>query len=384
MNSGNYDLSYQGNNLTITKALLNVIADAKTKVYGDADPSLTYQVSGLKNGDTAGAVLNGGSLSRVAGENVGVYGINQGGLALNSGNYDLSYQGNNLTITKALLNVIADAKTKVYGDADPSLTYQVSGLKNGDTAGAVLNGGSLSRVAGENVGVYGINQGGLALNSGNYDLSYQGNNLTITKALLNVIADAKTKVYGDADPSLTYQVSGLKNGDTAGAVLNGGGLVRVSGEKALLNVIADAKTKVYGDADPSLTYQVSEVYGDADPSLTYQVSGLKNGDTAGAVLNGGSLSRVAGENVGVYGINQGGLALNSGNYDLAYQGNNLTITKALLNVIADAKTKVYGDADPSLTYQVSGQDQGLRRCRSEPDLPGQRPEERSTAMPIRA
>ncbi|WP_374840354.1 two-partner secretion system adhesin CdrA [Pseudomonas aeruginosa] len=368
--SSNYTLNYQGNNLTITKALLNVIADAKTKVYGDADPSLTYQVSGLKNGDTAGAVLNGGSLSRVAGENVGVYGINQGGLGLVSANYDLSYQGNNLTITKALLNVIADAKTKVYGDADPALTYQVSGLKNGDTAGAVLNGGSLSRVAGENVGVYGINQGDLALNSGNYDLSYQGNNLTITKALLNVIADARTKVYGDADPALTYQVSGLKNGDTAGAVLNGGSLSRVAGEnvgvyginqgdlalnsgnydlsyqgnnltitKALLNVIADARTKVYGDADPA---------------LTYQVSGLKNGDTAGAVLNGGSLSRVAGENVGVYGINQGGLALNSGNYDLSYQGNNLTITKALLNVIADGKTKVYGDADPSLTYQVSG------------------------------
>ncbi|MGQ1865527.1 two-partner secretion system adhesin CdrA [Pseudomonas aeruginosa] len=368
LNSGNYDLSYQGNNLTITKALLNVIADAKTKVYGDADPSLTYQVSGLKNGDSAGSILTGG-LNRAAGENVGVYGINQGDLALNSGNYDLSYQGNNLTITKALLNVIADAKTKVYGDADPSLTYQVSGLKNGDTAGAVLNGGSLSRVAGENVGVYGINQGGLALNSGNYDLSYQGNNLTITKALLNVIADAKTKVYGDADPSLTYQVSGLKNGDTAGAVLNGGGLVRVSGEnvgnyaiqqgglglvsgnydlayqgnnltitKALLNVIADGKTKVYGDADPS---------------LTYQVSGLKNGDSAGSILTGG-LNRDAGENVGVYGINQGGLVLTSGNYDLAYQGNDLTITKALLNVFADAKSKQVGTADPALTYQVSG------------------------------
>ncbi|MFU7526806.1 MBG domain-containing protein, partial [Pseudomonas paraeruginosa] len=266
LNSGNYDLSYQGNNLTITKALLNVIADAKTKVYGDADPSLTYQVSGLKNGDSAGAILTGG-LNRAAGENVGVYGINQGDLALNSGNYDLSYQGNNLTITKALLNVIADAKTKVYGDADPSLTYQVSGLKNGDSAGAILTGG-LNRAAGENVGVYGINQGDLALNSGNYDLSYQGNNLTITKALLNVIADAKTKVYGDADPSLTYQVSGLKNGDSAGAILTGG------------------------------------------------------------------LNRAAGENVGVYGINQGDLALNSGNYDLSYQGNNLTITKALLNVIA--------------------------------------------------
>ncbi|CEI15373.1 hypothetical protein PAMH19_3439 [Pseudomonas aeruginosa] len=32
MNSGNYELSYQGKNLTITKALLNVIAEAKTKV----------------------------------------------------------------------------------------------------------------------------------------------------------------------------------------------------------------------------------------------------------------------------------------------------------------------------------------------------------------
>ncbi|MEX1835649.1 filamentous hemagglutinin N-terminal domain-containing protein [Pseudomonas aeruginosa] len=449
LNTANYTLSYVGNDLRITPAQLNVIADAKTKVYGDLDPALTYQVSGLKRGDTAGAVLNGGSLSRVAGENVGVYGINQGGLGLVSSNYTLNYQGNNLTITKALLNVIADAKTKVYGDADPALTYQVSGLKRGDTAGAVLNGGSLSRVAGENVGVYGINQGGLGLVSSNYTLNYQGNNLTITKALLNVIADAKTKVYGDADPALTYQVSGLKRGDTAGAVLNGGSLSRVAGEnvgvyginqgglglvssnytlnyqgnnltitKALLNVIADAKTKVYGDADPSLTYQVSglkngdsagsiltgglnraagenvgvyginqgdlalnsgnydlsyqgnnltitkallnviadaktKVYGDADPSLTYQVSGLKNGDTAGSILTGG-LNRAAGENVGVYGINQGDLALNSGNYDLSYQGNNLTITKALLNVIADAKTKVYGDADPSLTYQVSG------------------------------
>ncbi|NPZ06239.1 MBG-2 domain-containing protein, partial [Pseudomonas aeruginosa] len=199
-----------------------------------------------------------GSLSRVAGENVGVYGINQGGLALNSGNYDLSYQGNNLTITKALLNVIADGKTKVYGDADPSLTYQVSGLKNGDSAGSILTGG-LNRVAGENVGVYGINQGGLVLTSGNYDLAYQGNDLTITKALLNVFADAKSKQVGTADPALTYQVSGLKNGDSAAQVLAGG------------------------------------------------------------------LGRVGGEAVGQYDILQGGLALTSGNYQLNYQGNLLSI-----------------------------------------------------------
>ncbi len=96
--------------------------------------------------------------------------------------------------------MIADAKTKVYGDADPSLTYQVSGLKNGDTAGAVLNGG-------------------------------------ITKALLNVIADAKTKVYGDADPALTYQVSGLKRGDTAGAQAPGLGFQLAAGAQGGLEVL---------------------------------------------------------------------------------------------------------------------------------------------------
>ncbi len=130
------------------------------KVYGDADPSLTYQVSGLKNGDSAGSS-----------ENVGVYGINQGDLALNSGNYDLSYH------------------------ADPSLTYQVSGLKNGDTAGAVLNGGTLPDWA---------QSLGMVMSLILLAPSWGG---MINEALLNVIADAKTKVYGDADPSLTYQVS---------------------------------------------------------------------------------------------------------------------------------------------------------------------------------
>ncbi len=50
--------------------------------------------------------------------------------------------------------------------------------------------------------MYGINQGDLALNSGNYDLSYQGNNLTITKALLNVIADGLHKDMTKAEARL--------------------------------------------------------------------------------------------------------------------------------------------------------------------------------------
>ncbi len=154
-----------------------MIADAKTKVYGDADPSLTYQVSGLKNGDTAGAVLNGGSLSRVAGENAVfplAVGAAQGVLEVGEAE-----------VAEHLLDDVRDLL--VLEDA------AVGGARQQPQPG------SLSRVAGENVGVYGINQGGLALNSGNYDLSYQGNNLTITKALLNVIADVRRYLAEMAD-----------------------------------------------------------------------------------------------------------------------------------------------------------------------------------------
>ncbi|MGV8546586.1 MBG domain-containing protein, partial [Pseudomonas aeruginosa] len=104
-------------------------------------------------------------------------------MLLTTGNYDLSYQATNLTTTKALLNVLADANTKVYGDANQTLTYQVSGLKNGDTAGAVLNGGGLVRVSGENVGNYAIQQGGLGLDSRRQGLTCISDSLTITKAL---------------------------------------------------------------------------------------------------------------------------------------------------------------------------------------------------------
>ena len=81
---------------------------------------------------------------------------------------------------------------------------------NGDTFS-----GDLARDPGEDVGAYAITKGTLAL-SANYDLTYVGANLTITQAPVTVTADAKTKVYGEADPALTYTVTSgsLFFGDT--------------------------------------------------------------------------------------------------------------------------------------------------------------------------
>src|SRR6185295_6559391 len=119
--SGNYALNYASADLTVTQRALTITADAKSRAYGDANPALTYQVSGagLVNGDTLSGAL---ATSATTASNVGAYGINQGTLAA-SGNYALNYASADLTVTQRALTVTADAKSRAYGDANPALTY---------------------------------------------------------------------------------------------------------------------------------------------------------------------------------------------------------------------------------------------------------------------
>jgi hypothetical protein len=181
--NSNYTISFTGNNLTITPATLTVTANPQTKVYGDADPALTLMASGFKFSDTVASVLTGG-LTRAAGENVAgnPYAISQGTLAANS-NYTISFTGNNLTIIARSITVTVNNHIKVFGTTDPALTFSVggSGLAVGDTQATVFSG-SLTRAAGENVGMYAITQGTLVANS-NYSITaFTTGQLTITPA----------------------------------------------------------------------------------------------------------------------------------------------------------------------------------------------------------
>jgi len=344
--NGNYTLTYVGADLTIGAKTVTVTAAAKSKTYGDADPALTYtSAPSLVTGDSFS-----GSLSRLPSENVGTYAINQGTLALN-GNYTLTYVGADLTIGAKTVTVTAAAKSKTYGDADPALTYNSApSLVTGDSFS-----GSLSRSPGENVGTYAINQGTLALN-GNYTLTYVGANLTIGAKTITVTAAAKSKTYGDADPTLTYTFAPALTGtdtftgsltrlpgENVGTYAINQGTLALNGNYTLTYVGADltidAKTVTVTAATKSKTY------GDADPALTYTFAPALTGTDTFT----GSLSRSPGENVGTYAINQGTLALN-GNYALTYVGANLTIGAKTITVTSDAKSKTFGDADPALTY----------------------------------
>ena len=85
------------------------------------------------------------------------------------------------------ITATADPQSKVYGDDDPDLTYQIT---SGSLAGSDTFSGSLTRDAGEDVGDYAITQGTLALSS-NYTLTYEGASLTITARPITVTADPK-------------------------------------------------------------------------------------------------------------------------------------------------------------------------------------------------
>ncbi len=221
----NYVVEYgsPAGKLDVSKALITITANVdQGKIYGNPDPAvLTYSV-------TSGALIPGdtftGALARAAGNNVGLYAINQGTLLLNN-NYTLSFVPANFEITKRAIAVTANPnQAKVYGNADPTLAYSI-------TMGTLVPGdsftGALSRVAGENVGSYGIEQGTLALN-GNYLLSYVPANFTITPRPITVTPVAgQFKYVGETDPILAYTI-------TTGALVVGdlftGALKRDAGE----------------------------------------------------------------------------------------------------------------------------------------------------------
>jgi hypothetical protein len=172
-----------------------VTADAQSKTYGDADPSLTYSSSGLVGSDSLS-----GSLSRVSGENVGAYAIGQGSLDAGS-NYTINFTGADLTIAAKAVRVLADVQSKSYGDADPSLTYEVDGLVGSDSLR-----GSLERAAGENVGTYAITQGSLSGGS-NYTISeFLGSELTISAKAL---AEADITLTRNEDNSYSASADGV-------------------------------------------------------------------------------------------------------------------------------------------------------------------------------
>src|SRR5207249_914002 len=113
----------------------------KSRVYGQPNPLLTASYSGFVSGEDATVLSGSPALSTTATTNspVGTYAITASQGTLSATNYDFSFTNGLLTITKAILIVAADDKSRVYGQPNPLLTASYSGFVSGEDA-TVLSG----------------------------------------------------------------------------------------------------------------------------------------------------------------------------------------------------------------------------------------------------
>src|SRR6266481_2701018 len=98
-----------------------------------------------------------------------------------------------MTVTPAALTVTADAQTKGYGGANPTLTATATGLVGSDTLAGLSLGYTLSTTATTTspVGTYPITFSGGAASTANYGpITYTAGTLTVTSPPSLSIADS--------------------------------------------------------------------------------------------------------------------------------------------------------------------------------------------------
>ena len=354
LTSTHYSFTLASENFEINKRPITITADAKTKVYGATEPSLTHSISigSPVSGDTASGVL-----SRTSGEAAGTYSITQNSLTYGS-NYLETYVSNDLTITNATVTLTVTDYTKVYDKQfinSSNLSFTATGLVNGNSISDLVGTPSyaVAGTATHTVGTYSITLSGLSHPS--YNMVYEGANATITPATLTITADSLSKTYGEADPSFTHNTLGLISGDTASGVLT-----RTTGEDVgsytisnkdltyganysenfvagvlsvttrTVTVTANAQSKNFGETDPTFTY-VSE------PAVGFT---LPNGED---INFSGVLSRTTGENAGSYSLTIG--TLTNTNYNIELVSDNLVIGKITPTIAFNDVTLKYGDAN---------------------------------------
>ena len=215
IDAGKYTLTQPTLSANISPAPLTVIATSGiSKVYGATDPALTYTFTGFVNGNTEGVLDTGVSISRVSGENVGMYTVTPSGAA--DSNYSISFVTTTFSITRAPLTVTATSGiSKVYGAIDPALTYTITGFVSGNEEGDLDTGVSISRVSGENAGMYTVTPSGAA--DSNYSISF----VTTTFSILSLVDLAVSidvlndPLVAGGDALETFRVSVTNNGPSA-------------------------------------------------------------------------------------------------------------------------------------------------------------------------
>ncbi len=169
--NGNYNDQSGDASIVISKAEAVCVVNPYVVEYDRLAHTATGNCTGVVGEELIGLDLTGTTHTEIAG-----YSDDHWTFVDVSGNYNDTNGSVNDEITLRAVTIVADAKSKAYGQVDPELTYQI-------TAGFLLSGdafsGGLIRQPGESAGTYAILQGTLSL-SDYYVITYVGANFTIT------------------------------------------------------------------------------------------------------------------------------------------------------------------------------------------------------------
>ncbi|MFB6456697.1 MBG domain-containing protein [Chitinophaga sp. Hz27] len=360
---------------TVAKASLTVTADDKQVLYNQAIPTLTYQITGYVNGETAAVIIGSAVVATTAtnGSTVGVYPITTDVSAMSAPNYTISAVNGQLTIGKSTQVItFTPPASKIYGDAPFALSASsTSGLPTTITlvsGPAILNGNMLTITGAGNV-IVEASQAGNA----NYEAATTvSKTITVQKATLTVKANDFSRAYGEANPIFDAAITGWVNGDLPAVVSGTPALSTIatttsntgaydiditSGSLSAANYdfILIKGTLTIGKANQTITFNnlTNKTYGDAAFDLsatansllpvTYTVSGP-------ATISGKTLTITGAGVVTVTAIQNG-----DGNYLAATNvQQSFTVARATLTVTADDKQVLYNQAIPALTYQITG------------------------------
>lgn len=377
INSQNYQVVDAKNAfITVTKAPLSVKPDDKFITYGQALPIFTYSITGFKLGENSSVITGSPLIGVPAISGTGVYPIQVTTTGLSATNYDFSSESASLYIDKAILTITALNLNKVYGQANPTFTYSISGFVNGENASVITGVPTITTNAttGTSIGSYTISISGDALNANNYDFVFKNGTLSITKPNLTVMGGNFSRNYGSANPVFSASITGFLNGDNASVVTGaasfttaantssnaGNYAITVSnGSLAATNynfVFVNGQLTINKVALTAGVAPATKIYGNANPSFTATYTGFVNSETSSVLSGTPSLTTAANATsaVGNYTITFGIGSLAATNYTFNINNGTLAVTKAVLTVTAINASKVYGENNPSFIYSISG------------------------------
>lgn len=353
-------------------ATLTFTADSKSRLYGAANPGLTFTVTGLVGTDTAGQAYAGTpsvSTTALASSDAGSLPItiSAGSVIASDYDYQVVFVPGTLTINPAPLTITADNKSRDELEENPEFTVTFDGLVNGDTSSdfpglTVATDANIDSTPGD----YDITVGG-AIN-GNYTITYVKGILVVDGVpVLTIRANDFAILYGAELPAFTATITGFNLGDDESLVTN----LSFATEAVVGSNVGTYDIVPFGASAPGYRINfvagtlsitpasliitanpASRAYGDPNPAFTASFTGLGAGDTADDIPGLSYSTAPLNADVGTYPLNVSGAT--NPNYTPTYVAGELTVTPRPVTITAGNVNTVYGESFDQPDFTITG------------------------------